>query len=499
MRQRIHEPLGQPFIDAILRPRLLAEAETSLPAMIAVNKAHLVMLRERTLIPEETAAALARGLKRLELDGLGPEQLDPALEDLYANLERALALSVGEEATGWLHLARSRNDLWATVARMNARASLDRIAHGLLELRDRFLKLAHRDAEVLIPGYTHLQPAQPMTAGFYFLGVEQALARDSERLDDAYHRVNRCPLGAAAFAGTSFPIDRELTARLLGFSTPLMSALDAVASRDYVLEILSSFSILAMTLSRLAEDLYFWSSAQPGFVEFSGAVAVASSIMPQKKNVAALEHLKGRAGHTVGALMAALAATKGTHFMHARDTSVETVLPLTLGEQSLTVVLQLTEAVIESLTIRRDVSTRLTAEDFSTVTDLAEALVREAGLPFRVAHEVCATLVRAAIDAGRGPASLTAAEVNAAASLRRQHAVTLSDESVRAALDPLLSVRSRRALGGTAPDTVRASVERATAELTASKLAVAARRRSIASSLEELNRRCEALQVDSGR
>jgi argininosuccinate lyase len=493
MRHRLREPLGAPFVDAVLRPRLAADAEASLGAMLAANQAHLVMLVACGLVPPGPAAAVARALAAIAGEGLGADELDPGLEDLYANLERAVARRAGEDAAGRMHLARSRNDLWATVARMNARATLDRVATRLLALRERLLQLAAGHAETLIPGYTHLQPAQPVTAGFYFLAVAEALARDGRRLADAYPRLNRCPLGAGALAGTSFPIDRALTARLLGFDGPVASALDAVASRDFVLELLSAFALLALTLSRLAEDLYFWSSAQVGLVEVSGAVAVASSIMPQKKNAAALEHVKGRAGHVVAALAAALTATKGTHFMHARDTSVEVTTALGQGEQALAVVLDLTGAVLDALTVRADVGARLAAADFCTVTDLADALVREADLPFRLAHEVCAVLVRDAVEAGRGPDSVDAAAVNAAASARAGRPVTLSEATVRAALDPRASVEARRGLGGTSPAAVRAAIADARALLADDQEAVARRARALAAAQGELERRARAL------
>lgn len=493
MRQRLREPLGQPFIDAVLRPRLLSDAEHALPAMVAANQAHLVMLRERGLIEARAAAPVARALAAIARDGLPPEALDPGLEDLYANLERAVARVAGEDAAGRMHVARSRNDLWATVARMTARDTLARVTGRLLDLRARLLSVAAEHVAVVIPGYTHLQSAQPVTAGFYLLGVEQALARDAERLADAYPRLNRCPLGACALAGTSFPIDRELTARLLGFDGPLTSALDAVASRDYVLEILGAFAVLALTLSRLAEDLYFWSSTRIGLLDFSGAVAVASSIMPQKKNAAALEHVKGRAGQVVGALTAALTATKGTHFMHSRDTSIEATLPLGQGERELTVVLALTHAVLEAISFRPGAGARLAAEDFSTITDLADALVREADLPFRLAHEICATLVRDALDAGRGPAQLGAEAVNALASERSGRPVRLSEATVRRALDPVASVAARDVLGGPAPTAVAAALEGARAALAADRQTLERRRSHLAAAAGDLATRAAAL------
>jgi argininosuccinate lyase len=492
MRERIHEPLGRPFIDTVLKPRLEADAETALPAMIAANQAHLVMLVERGLIAPGPAALVARALADLARRGIPPGDLDPGLEDLYANVERAVARAAGEDAAGRMHVARSRNDLWATVSRIGTRAALDRTMAALLDLRARLLALAAGHADHVVPGYTHLQPAQPITAGFYFLGVAEALARDTERLGDAFRRVNRCPLGACALAGTSFPIDRDLVARLLGFDGPVRSALDAVASRDYVLECLGHFSVLAVALARLAADLYFWSSAEVRIAGVSGAIAVVSSIMPQKKNAAALEHLRGRAGHVAGALAAALTAAAGTHFMHSRETSVEVTMALARGEADLAVILALAAAVLDGIEVRPDAGDRC-CDDFSTLTDLADALVREADMPFRLAHEVCAALAREAIDAGRGASSLDAAAVNATASARAGRPVALSEAAVRAALDPDRSVAGRTSAGGTAPAEVRRMLAEAERVLAADRAGLAATRQALDAAKRELEVRCSAL------
>lgn len=493
MRQRLKEPLGAPFIEHVLGPRLAIDARAALPAMVAANQAHLVMLHAAGLIDAAAAAPVARALAEIARDGIPAAELDPALEDLYANLERRVTTIAGEDAAGRMHLARSRNDLWATVARMNARGTILRAGDALADLRERLLDLAREHAGHVLPGMTHLQPAQPITAGFYLHAIEQALGRDAARLADAYPRANRCPLGAGALAGTSFPIDRALTARLLGFDAPLASGLDGVASRDFALEILGALALAAVTLSRLAEDLYFWSSMQVGLLDVSGAVSVASSIMPQKKNAAALEHVKGRAGQVVGALTAALAASKGTHFMHARDTSIESTLPLAQGEEAMGVMTALTRAVLDAVTFLPDVGRTRAAGDFSTITDLADLLVRDAGLPFRLAHEICATLVRDALDAGAGPGSIDAARVNAAATERAGFAVRLSERAVRDALDPEASVARRAHLGGTAPDTVRAAVTAARAELDADRRTIAARREALASAGRDLDARSAAL------
>ena len=265
-----------------------------------------------------------------------------------------------------------------------------------------------------------------------------------------------------------------------------------------MLECLGHFAILAVTLARLAADLYFWSSAEVGLLEVSGAIAVASSIMPQKKNAAALEHIKGRAGHVAGALAGALATAAGTQFMHSRDTSVEVTMALARGEADLAVVLTLARAVLDGVRFRPDAGARC-ADDFSTLTDLADALVREAGLPFRLAHEVCAGLAREMLDAGRSPASLDAAAVSAAATARAGRPITLPEASVRAALDPHRSVAGRRSAGGTAPVAVRETLAEAEQILAADRAALAARRQAENRARQDLEARCAALAAGAGK
>jgi argininosuccinate lyase len=238
-----------------------------------------------------------------------------------------------------------------------------------------------------MPGYTHLQPAQPTTFGHYLASVALALERDAERLLDVYPRLNLNPLGACAFAGTGFPIDRAMTAQWLGFDGIVDSTLDAVASRDYVSELLAAMAIMGVTLSRLAQDLYLWCSGEWGTVEVADDVAMTSSIMPQKKNPITLEHIKAKAGHLLGAVVASLAAQKAVNFMHCRDMG-EAVAPLWDAFAQAQGVLHLTRRTVLGLQVNQSLMLERATQDFSTATELADVLVREKDLPFRMAHGI---------------------------------------------------------------------------------------------------------------
>ena len=279
------------------------------------------------------------------------------------------------------------------MTRMAARNELSSLIDTLSELRGVLLGLAEEHVDTVMPGYTHLQPAQPTTLGHYLASVSLALERDADRLLEVHPRLNLNPLGACAFAGTGFPIDREMTARLLGFDGAVASTLDAVASRDYVPEILSALAATGVTLSRLAQDLYLWCSDEWATVEVADEVAITSSIMPQKKNPITLEHIKAGAAHLTGALVASLTVQKSVNFMHCMDMSHETVTPLWEAMAHAEGMIHLTRRTVSGLQVDGGLMARRAAEDFSTATELADSLVRDNDLPFRVAHGIVANVV----------------------------------------------------------------------------------------------------------
>ncbi len=418
---------------------------------ITGSQAHAAMLAACGIIAQSDADAIADGLDRVRADiAAGRVTWSPALEDIHMNIEARLKEMIGAPA-GRLHTARSRNDQVATDFRLWVRGQCDDAIAGLEALQRALLDQAAAGADWVMPGFTHLQTAQPVTWGHHMLAYVEMFARDAGRLRDARARMNESPLGAAALAGTSFPIDREMTARALGFDRPCANSLDAVSDRDFALEFLAAASICAMHLSRLAEELVIWSSAQFRFVTLSDRFATGSSIMPQKKNPDAAELLRAKIGRIVGANVALLTVMKGLPLAYSKDMQEDKEQVFDAAD-TLQLSLAAMTGMIGDMTANRDALEAAAANGFSTATDLADWLVRELGLPFRTAHHVTGTLVRRAEETGRDLPDLTLKEMRAA-----HPDIT---EGVFDVLGVHNSVASRTSYGGTAPEQVRAQVAR---------------------------------------
>jgi argininosuccinate lyase len=493
--RRLTESAAPEVNDIIFKPRLAGFEETFAP-LGDINKAHVVMLAEQGLIRPEHASALARGILAMEAAGPGAVPLDPSREDAYFNYEAHLMDQVGADVGGRMHTGRSRNDILATLDRLRGRATLIELIEALLRVRASALEQAQRHAEVVMPGYTHLQPAQPMTYGFYLAGVAQALERDTRRLMDTLSHMNVCPLGAAAFAGTPFAIDRQRTAELLGFDTFVDNALDAVGSRDFVLESIADLSLLAVLWSRVAQDYFVWTTHEFGMIEFPDSVATTSSIMPQKKNPVVLEYLKGRTGQIVAALMACSMAIKGTNFTHTGDANREGTQGFWDAARETIRCLDLLDLVVRTARPVEGRAGRLAAEDFSTATALADHMVREHDLSFRAAHHVVGAVVRDAMDRGVPADRIDAQMVEAAAREQLGAPLGIDADAVRACLDPASNVAARASAGSPSPDTLRAHVHAALARLETTRASLAQWHERLAAAQRELQ---EATQALAGR
>lgn len=455
--RRLKEPLAPEICEHIYGPRLARDFERVFPSLGEVNQAHLLMLHKTGIIAPEVASALARGLLQMEDEGPAAVELDPAKEDPYFNYEARLMAITGRDVGGRLHTARSRNDLAVTMDRMRARAVVLDVIEALGRVRRSALRRAVECADAVMPGYTHLQPAQPITFGFYLSGVAQALGRDMERLQGALERIDASPLGAGALAGTRFPIDREMTAAALGFGAVLPNTLDAVASRDFAWEAMSAMAIVALTWGRVAQDLHIWSTPEFGLVAFPDRVASTSSIMPQKKNPVVLEYLRGKSSHIIGLLTASLVAVKGTNFSHAGDSSRESMRSFWECTEETLRSLALFGLVIDSVEPRTRTMLERVRSDFSVATDLADGLVAEGGLSFRDAHHVVGGLVRIALDAGQRADELTPAMLDRAAVDVIGVTLGWSEEKLRKYLDPIESVHARRNGGPAAAEVAQAT------------------------------------------
>ena len=421
------------------------------PQDIAGSRAHAAMLAATGILTDSDAAAIGEGLLTVlsEIEG-GTFPFRVEYEDIHMNVEARLAEIIGDPARR-LHTARSRNDQVAVDFRLWVRDQCDAAVAGITLLMQAFLAQAEAGADWVMPGFTHLQTAQPVTWGHHMMAYVEMLARDRSRFADARARMNECPLGAAALAGTSFPIDRAMTAAALGFDRPTANSLDSVSDRDFALEYLSAASICAMHLSRFAEELVIWSSAQFRFVRLSDRWTTGSSIMPQKKNPDAAELLRAKLGRILGATVALFTVMKGLPLSYSKDMQEDKEQVFDAAD-SLMLGLAAMTGMVGDMTANRDALSAAAASGFSTATDLADWLVRTLDLPFREAHHLTGRLVAMAEGQGCDLPDLTLDAMQSVhAGITAQVFGVLGVEN---------SVRSRTSYGGTAPERVRAEIAR---------------------------------------
>ena len=419
---------------------------------IAASIAHARMLGKQRIIAPKDVTAIVNGLQKiLQQIETGAFEFKTELEDIHLNVEKRLTDMIGP-AGGRLHTGRSRNDQVATDFRLWVRDCIDATDRALQALQEALIAKAETHAATVMPGFTHLQSAQPVTFGHHMLAYVEMIGRDRGRFMDARARVNESPLGAAALAGTSFPIDREATAKALGFARPLANSMDAVSARDFALEFLAACAICATHLSRLAEELVIWSSPQFAFVKLSDGFTTGSSIMPQKRNPDAAELIRAKTGRIAGALVGLLTVMKGLPLAYSKDMQ-EDKEPVFDAADSLSLSIHAMTGMMSSLKVNEARLRDAASAGFSTATDLADWLVREANLPFRDAHHVTGGLVKLAESKKCELADLSLKELQAA-----DKRIT---KSVYGVLSVDKSVASRTSLGGTAPTRVRAAAKAA--------------------------------------
>ena len=418
---------------------------------IAGSRAHAAMLAAQGIVTDKDAEAIREGLLTIlsEIEG-GKFEFSTALEDIHMNVEARLKDLIGAPA-GRLHTARSRNDQVAVDFRLWVRDQCDAADQALVALMQALLGQAEAGADWVMPGFTHLQTAQPVTWGHHMLAYVEMFARDRSRFADARRRMNESPLGAAALAGTSFPIDRHATAKALGFDRPTANSLDSVSDRDFALEFLAASSICAMHLSRFAEELVIWSSAQFRFVAMSDRWSTGSSIMPQKRNPDAAELIRAKIGRIFGANVALMTVMKGLPLTYSKDMQEDKEQVFDAAD-SLMLALDAMTGMVSDMTANRDKLKAAASSGFSTATDLADWLVRELNLPFRDAHHVTGSLVAVAEGKGCDLPDLTLEDMQAV------------HEGIRSDVFDVLgvenSVASRMSYGGTAPVRVREQIAR---------------------------------------
>jgi argininosuccinate lyase len=416
---------------------------------IAGSKAHAAMLVRQRIIDAADGQAIQDGLDRIlaEIEA-GKFVFRTEHEDIHMNVEARLAELIGP-AAGRLHTARSRNDQVATDFKLWVRNAIDALDRQAQDLQRALIDKAEAHAGAVMPGFTHLQPAQPVTLGHHLLAYVEMVGRDRSRLADCRARLNESPLGSAALAGTSFPIDREATARSLGFDRATANSLDGVSDRDFALEYLSALSIAGVHLSRLAEELVLWTTPQFGFVRLSDAFSTGSSIMPQKRNPDAAELVRAKTGELTGALVGLTMVMKGLPLTYAKDMQEDKARTFQATD-AMTLAFAAMTGMIDDMTVHEDALKRAAGAGFATATDLADWIVRKLGLPFREAHHITGKIVKRAEDKGVGLEALSLADMQGVEKrITRDVFGVLSVEN---------SVASRTSFGGTAPANVRKAV-----------------------------------------
>ena len=419
---------------------------------IAASKAHVAMLAAQDIVSADDAQTIAEGLDKVaaeyEVSGV-PEDWD--LEDIHMTTEARLAELIGPTA-GRLHTARSRNDQVATDFKLWVRDAIERADAGLKALQITLVKRAAENAASIMPGFTHLQTAQPVTLGHHLMAYYEMIARDRVRFADARQRLALCPLGSAALAGTGFPIDRDMTAQALGFDGPTHNSLDAVSDRDFALDYLMAASLCSLHLSRLAEELIIWASQPYGFVRMADSLSTGSSIMPQKKNPDAAELVRGHAGRIVGCVTSLMISMKGLPLAYSKDMQNDKP-PVFEAAGLLDLCIAAMTGMVADSTFHTDRMREAAELGYATATDLADWLVTEANIPFREAHHITGAAVKLAEERGVALDALPLSDLKAIDER--------IEEKVFTALSVDASVAARNSYGGTAPEQVRLQITRA--------------------------------------
>lgn len=449
-------------------------------AVVDINKAHVIMLMEQKIIPWQDGAKILNALSKLS-----SSKLDPAAEDVHMAIEEKVLAETGAEVGGNLHIAKSRNDQVATAIRMQLRKELIDMMFNVLQMQESLLETTAKHVGTIILEYTHLQAAQPVTFAHYLLSHVQALERDIGRLQSDYERVNLCPLGAGALATTSFPINRKRTSELLGFDSVLENSLDAVGSRDFVLETQAALALLAVNLSRLAEDLIIWSSQEFSTVELPDEFTSTSSIMPQKKNPEVLELIRAHAGYALGDFVASTTIVKSLPSTYNLDFQ-EVTPKLWTTIDNLSQSLRIFSALIPNLKVSSDVETKAVA-GFVGATELANLLVRKYNVAFRTSHKIVGALVKALLDSHQTLLDATPETVQKVALQAADVKLTIKKQDISECTDLRKLVETYKVQGGPSAVEVKKSITIAKKSMLDAKNNIAKLKKNLADAEKKLN------------
>lgn len=498
LRERVKSPPAPAMVESYFGPAVAAGIRFQFEPEMRVHLAHAVMLAERGIVGKADIARILAVLVDLKATGVKALTIDYQQEDLYSYIERYIVETLGPETGGRLHTGRSRNDLHTTSWRLVLRGLLLDLLDIVGTLRRTLLDMSGRHVETVMPGYTHSQHAQPISFGYYLLAAADLMERDYGRLLHALACCDRSPLGSGALSTTGFPIDREMTANLLGFSRLVEVGYDGVSIRDDLQETAAALAVLMTGVSRIATDVQTWNTMEFGMLELDDAYSSVSSIMPQKKNPQAMEHVKAVAAMAVGTLNTVLAASKNTALADVNDGvtagNAPTMDMLERTARALTVF----EGALRTLTVKPDVMRHLAEIGFGTATELADIIVREAGMSFRMAHNIVGRVVREAIEAHHTAMDITSADLDAASQALFGHPLGISADEVRKALDPTENLKTRAVTGGPAPIRMAEMLDRRKAALESDLAGVADIRRRIAEADHTLMEQARRIMDDAG-
>ena len=438
----------------------LTSDEVIFEADIKCNFAHVLMLKEESIINEDIADNILEALDKLKSEGYNALTFDNSVEDVHMAIEHYITSIVGPDA-GFMHTAKSRNDQVATDIRLVLRDKITEIQIGILEFIEGLTLLAGENLETVMVGYTHLQHAQPVTLAHHMMAYAQSLKRDYERLEDTYKRVNLNPLGSAAMATTSFPINRELTTKLLGFSSYLENSMDGVSSRDFISETVFDLSSLMTTLSKICEELILWSSYEFGIIQIADEYSSTSSIMPQKKNPDVAEVARSKATIVNGELITILTILKAIPYTYNRD--LQEITPHLWNSISLTEdTLNIVTKMLLSAEFNKERCLHLAKSNFATVTDLADIMVREKNIPFRTAHKIVGRVVNEAIYENKSAQDIDSSFIDKIAKELDFNTLNLDDDLIKKVLNPLENIKIRTVPGGPSPEMVQIAISNIT-------------------------------------
>jgi len=424
-------------------------------ADVELNTAHTTMLAKQKIIPEKTAQNILGALNDLKEEGIKALDLDPSVEDIHMAVENYMTFKIGEEA-GFMHTAKSRNDQVATDLRLVLKKEIKATGLSILNFIEEIIEMADEHKETIFVGYTHLQHAQPTTFAHHLLAYASALKRDYERIMDAYKRVDMNPLGSAAMTTTSFPIDREMTTELLGFSQVMENSIDGVSSRDFIAETVFALSMLTSTLSKICEELITWSTYEFGIVEIACEYSSTSSIMPQKKNPDVAEIARAKSAILTGELMTIMTILKALPYSYNRDLQ-ELTPHLWNSVDNSKAMLSVVSGMLSTITVKQERAALLAKSNFATATELADVLVRK-DMPFRTAHKIVGRLVAQALESDVSIDDIDSKFLDNVAYEVTGKSPGLDDELIRRALDPYENIKVRTVTGGSSPQAVENAI-----------------------------------------